>query len=499
MQLGWATRVASKLEPNPYGRDPVSWASGRAGIHLWSKQREIMELLLENRRVAVRSAHGIGKSFTAAVTTAWWLDVHPPGEAMVVSTAPSREQVHSILWEEIRKLHRENNLRGVVQRADRWLLEDGTLIGMGRRPPDHAQSAFQGIHRKYVLVVMDEAGGIPAWLWEAVKTITTSPFCRVLAIGNPDDNSSEFARVSYRDPTWKSIKISAFDSPNLTGEKVPEQLKHNLVSREWVEDVRLSWGEQNPLYIAKVLGEFADSEDGLIPLSWVTAAQRRWDSWHEAGAFEQPGRRIIGCDVARYGTDQTAILTREADVIRDVERHVKEDTVQTAQRVRAKLLHPKSQAIVDVIGVGAGVVDMLRHERASVVAFNAAERTGRRDATGTWKFPNKRSAAWWNLRELLDPSKQARMAIPRDDALVADLTTPGWTIGTGNHIIVESKDGIRKRIGRSPDAGDAACMAFWVPGGGGGGSLDPETAHQRQPSRRARGYSHAGGGWGFGD
>lgn len=497
MELGWATRVASKLEPNRFGKDPVAWASQRANIHLWSKQQEIMQLLLDNRRVAVRSAHGIGKSFTAAVTTAWWLDVHPPGEAMVVSTAPSREQVHSILWEEIRKLHRNNGLRGVVQRSDRWLLEDGTLIGMGRRPPDHAQSAFQGIHRKYVLVVMDEAGGIPAWLWEAVKTITTSPYCRVLAIGNPDDNSSEFARVSYRDPTWKSIKISAFDSPNLTGEKVPEELKHNLVSREWVEDVKLSWGETNPLYIAKVLGEFADSEDGLIPLSWTTAAQRRWDMWQEAGGLERPGRRIIGVDVARYGVDMTALAVREGDVIRSVARHAKEDTVQTTQRVLAELAWPKSQAVVDVIGVGAGVVDMLRHQRQNVLAFNASEKTGRRDATGTWKFPNKRSACWWNMRELLDPSKQATLALPHDDNLIADLTTPGWTIGTGNTIIVESKDAIRKRVGRSPDAGDAAGMALWVPSSHGSAGNDPATAHERKPSRRARSYANSGGTWNF--
>ena len=496
MQLGWATKVASRLEPHPFGKDPVAWANQRAGIHLWSKQRQIMEMLLTNRRVAVRSAHGIGKSFTAAVATAWWLDVHPPGEAMVVSTAPSREQVHSILWEEIRKLHRENNLRGTVQRSDRWLLEDGTLIGMGRRPPDHAQSAFQGIHRKYVLVVMDEAGGIPAWLWDAVKTITTSPYCRVLAIGNPDDNSSHFAQVSYRDPTWTSIKISAFDSPNLTGEEVPQALNDNLVSSEWVEDVKQSWGEQNPLYIAKVLGEFADSEDGLIPLSWVAAAQRRWDKWYEAGAMEQPGRRIIGCDVARYGSDHTAILTREDLVVREIERHVKEDTMQTAARVRAKLRHPKSQAVVDVIGVGAGVVDRLRHEGENVTAFNASEKTGRRDATGTWRFPNKRSAAWWNMRELLDPSKNSEMALPRDDQLVADLTTPGWSIGSANTIIVEPKDAIKKRIGRSPDAGDAMAMAFWLPSSA-RGAIDVETAHERRPSRRAKGYAHSGGEWKF--
>jgi hypothetical protein len=136
---------------------------------------------------------------------------------------------------------------------------------------------------------------------------------------------------------------------------------------------------------------------------------------------------------------------------------------------------------------------MLRHGDYNVVAFNAAEKTGRRDATGTWRFPNKRSASWWNMRELLDPSKQARLAIPHDDYLVADLTTPGWKIGSANTIIVESKDAIRKRVGRSPDAGDAAAMALWLPGGH--AATDPEREHR--PSTRTRQYANRGGDWNF--
>src|SRR6516164_7983289 len=129
--------------------DPVQWAKERAGVHLWSKQQEIAQSIVDNRRTAVQSAHGIGKSFLAATLASWWVDTHPADETMVVTTAPSLDQVHAILWEEIRGLHDRAGLPGVVQRTDRWLV-GGRLVGLGRKPPDYSELAFQGIHRRFV-------------------------------------------------------------------------------------------------------------------------------------------------------------------------------------------------------------------------------------------------------------------------------------------------------------------------------------------------------------
>jgi hypothetical protein len=385
---------------------------------------------------------------------------------MVVSTAPTREQVHSILWEEIRKLHREHKLIGEVQRSDRWLLADGTQVGMGRKPPDHMESAFQGIHRKYVLVIMDEAGGIPAWMWDAVKTITTSPHCRILAIGNPDDNTSEFARVCAQDPTWYKMKISAFDSPNFTDEKVSEHVKENLVSREWVEDAKKSWGEESPMYIAKVLGEFAENEDNLIPLSWVVAANRRWIKWNEGTPHKWDlltGMTIFGVDVGGEGNDETVIATRKGHVIVKIEGWHQKDPDQIADLVEFRMNNwVRPLAVVDSIGIGSGVVSSLRRRGRSVRKFVASEGTKRRDAANIQGFPNIRSAAWWNMRELLDPNLGANIALPPNDALTADLTIPKWEPVTGGKIRIEPKDSIRKRLRRSTDYGDAVVQAFWV-------------------------------------
>src|SRR5688572_28358071 len=87
-------------KPNPYLTDPVGWVQDRLGEFLWSKQREIATSVVEHRRTAVRSAHDIGKSFIASRLASWWVDIHPPGSAIVISTAPTYQQVHAILWEE---------------------------------------------------------------------------------------------------------------------------------------------------------------------------------------------------------------------------------------------------------------------------------------------------------------------------------------------------------------------------------------------------------------
>ena len=135
--------------------------------------------------------------------------------------------------------------------------------------------------------------------------------------------------------------------------------------------------------------------------------------------------------------------------------------MQTTGRVSG-VLNRGGMAVVDVIGIGAGVVDRLREQGKNVVGFNASERTNRRDRSGELGFVNKRAAAWWNIREMLEIEP---LALPPDDKLIGDLTAPHWTVQSGGRIKVESKDEIRKRINRSTDDADAVIMAFWEGGG----------------------------------
>jgi hypothetical protein len=105
----------------------------------------------------------------------------------------------------------------------------------------------------------------------------------------------------------------------------------------------------------------------------------------------------------------------------------------------------------------------LREQHFDIEGFNASEGTKERDKSGEIGFVNKRAAAWWALRELLDPAGDGEIALPPDDELTGDLTAPQWTVQSGGRILIESKDDIRKRLGRSTDAGDAVVMAFATP------------------------------------
>lgn len=142
-------------ERTRYLEDPVAWARDRIEVTLWSKQRDILQAVCDERRVAVHSCHSAGKTFAAALATAWWIDSHPPGTAFVVSTAPSGPQVKALLWREINRLHAGANLPGRVNLTE-WYLNN-ELVAYGRKPSEYNVSGFQGIHSKYVLVIIDEA------------------------------------------------------------------------------------------------------------------------------------------------------------------------------------------------------------------------------------------------------------------------------------------------------------------------------------------------------
>ena len=463
----------SLLEAQVNPLDPVDWASRKAGINLWSKQQEIIRSIAGNRRTAVQSGHGIGKSLTASVAACWWIDTHPPDQTLVVTTAPSVKQVHAILWEEIRKIHKTAGLPGEVQISDNWLI-GGRLVGFGRKPQDHDRDAFQGLHRKYLLVILDEAAGIPEWLWGSARDIATGEHCRMLAIGNPTDPSSYFRKVCRPDSGWNVIKVSVFDSPNFTGEPVEKTVSEDLTSWKYIEDAKRDLGEGSPMWKARVEGEFPDVDEfSVIPLGWIYQAQERWVQWDEAGRpVSSDWRRIIGADIARYGNDKTCFAERIGDAFLTPRIMPRTDTMGTASLLGRELNRERGDiAVVDTNGVGAGVYDAIKKANHAALGVNVGNRTSMKDTSGQIEFYNVRAAVYWKMREALDPARSPTIMLPPDDDLASDLSTPHWKTMPGGKIVIESKDDIRKRLNRSPDRGDAVCLALWASGAG--FSLDP--------------------------
>ena len=452
--------AAGIFEARELGHDPGAWAKDRAGVFLWSKQREIAASIVQNRRTAVQSAHGLGKSFLAATLASWWVDVHPADETMVVTTAPSLDQVHAILWEEIRGLHDRASLPGVVQRTDRWLV-GGRLVGMGRKPPDYSESAFQGIHRRFVLVILDEACGIPAWLWTAVETITTGDDCRILAIGNPDDPNSHFKRLCQGQPGWQPFKISCFDSPNFTGEEIPESLKGLLTGTRWVEDRKAEWGEDNPLYIAKVLGEFpSDHPWSVVRMTDVYACRLE--------APRSAKERVpveLGVDVGGGG-DETVIRERCGMVAGREWREHSDKPEKISRLIISAIKEAGASSVkIDSIGIGSGVVGELRNlkelgfHNARIVGVNVAEKAHQPE-----KYFNLRSQLWWECGRLAAEDRAWDLSrMDNADATIAQLLETRYEHDIKGRVKVEPKDDIRKRLGRSPDNADALLLAYHTP------------------------------------
>jgi hypothetical protein len=143
-----------------------------------------------------------------------------------------------------------------------------------------------------------------------------------------------------------------------------------------------------------------------------------------------------------------------------LEGHRKRDTMATVGMLQGL----DGRAIIDVIGVGAGVYDRMRELHTKPLAYVGSGKTPARDRSGKFGFVNIRSAAYWHLRELLDPEYDPVLALPPDDLMISDLTTPTWSITTGvpPKYQVETKEKVVERLGRSPDRGDAIAMAFWA-------------------------------------
>ena len=166
-----------------------------------------------------------------------------------------------------------------------------------------------------------------------------------------------------------------------------------------------------------------------------------------------------GVDPARYGQDKTAIARLVGVVLESLDYYAKQSTMETAGRVAATVDKDTSVAI-DVIGIGAGVFDRLQEQDYNVQAVNVGEATDITDRSGKVQFVNLRSAVWWKLRDALNPDNADIIAIPDDPLLIGDLTAPLWTYTSNGRVKVESKDDIRKRIGRSTDGADALALAY---------------------------------------
>lgn len=456
--------IAADLVDPPqrkWQRDPVRWLHERAKVETWSKQREIIEAVRDHHNVAVHSCHEVGKSWIAAATAAWWLDTHPVGEARVVTTAPTQAQVEAILWNEINGFHERAGLGGRLNLTE-WYFGK-YLAGIGRKPSEHSPAAFQGLHARHLLVILDEAYGIPKALWDAASTLAANEHSRILVIGNPD-GPGEFEEVCRPNSGWHTIHIGAKHTPNFTGEPVSQNLKDMLIHPRWYEERMKKWGKDSALFQSKCDGEFPSHGDpfACIPYAWASTC--RTLDWQYTLPTE------AGVDVGAGG-DRTVIRERRGLRAGRVHEFIDNDPVRTAGQLNLVLAEWNVTKVkVDSTGIGWALCGALRDassrhnpsgpgtHAAEVIAVNF----GAGPSPGLEKkFLNKRAEIWWGGRERSRPDLETWDLTDVEDDVIAELTAPRYEIlDSFGKIKIEPKKKVIERLGFSPDHADALLLAF---------------------------------------
>jgi hypothetical protein len=477
-------RVRRAFTPNPhfrYQEDPVGYARNVLGCDLTDDQEDILRSLVTNRRTAVKASHAIGKTFTAAVAACWWYDCWDAH--IVYITAPTWGQALGLTFKQIKLLRRQNRLPGDILETGRIRDEDKD------REPAHFIRAlnaengegFQGEHAAPVLIILEEAIGVPHYIFEATDGLMTHPDCRVLAIANPTDESGDFGDACASS-LYHALTVNGLHHPNITAELAGEEpLFPNAVRLAWIlemlEKECVPVGElagdafefpegtgsywlPNAVFQGRVLGEFtSQADEQVVPRGWLV----------NLPVLEPSGKPEIGCDVARFGTDRTTIGARDGGcvlLLKEI-RQMSLDAVtgaiiQVAQEI-GKLygLDPKKLPIrIDETGgLGAGPCDFLKAAGYAVEGVNSSQK-----AIDAETYPNKRSELWFVTRERartrdLDLS---RLSPEIRDRLVRELSTPKWKPDSQGRKVVEPKQDTKKRLGSSPDLADAVNLAFAV-------------------------------------
>lgn len=263
-----------------------------------------------------------------------------------------------------------------------------------------------------------------------------------------------------RDAEGNDVQTTADDPDAVSRTFIPAGLKDNPYLGD---DYRRTLNAMpEPLRSALLDGDWnaslVDDAYQVIPRAWVREAMARWTP--EPPDSERLKPLVVGGDVARGGDDKTVNAPRRGNWFAKLEKHSGRSTPdgQSVVALWAILLRNGGTVNADVIGIGASAFDLSKG-KFHVVPVNFSEGSDATDKSGTLKFVNKRAEVYWGFREALDPESGKNIMLPPDPELEADLCTPRW-IPQSNGIKIESKEDIKKRLGRSPDCADAVVLAW---------------------------------------
>lgn len=396
-------------------------------------------------KVSVRSGHGVGKSTVMAWAALWVMSCFFPLKAG--ATAPTAHQLEDVLFAEVGKWYarmppwfRKQLVLKDMRIEVRGRPKESFLTGKTARKEQ--PEALQGLHQENTAVFVDEATGVPDIVYESSEGIMTSESTRALLASNPTRTQGFFydthTRVRH---LWHVMSVSCLDSPR--------------VSQAYIDHAIERYGADSNSYRVRVLGEFPrGDDDAVIPLYMIEEAIDR-------DVEANPDSAIIwGLDPARFGDDRTALAKRKGNILLEPVRWwVKQDLMQTTGRVvreyeETPLNERPDEIVVDVNGMGAGVVDRMRESGLPVRGVNVAQLASREE-----QFQRQYSELWWMARDWFE---RGDCRVPDDPAFLREIVRPTYRLLSNGKILVESKSDVKKRVleRQSPDLAEAFILTF---------------------------------------
>ncbi|OIR02610.1 terminase-like family protein [mine drainage metagenome] len=426
---------------------PAVFAREVLGATPFDWQYQAGEYLALDRKLSVRSGHGVGKSAFLAWCILWFQSTHFP--AKVPCTAPTSHQLSDILWAELAKWHRAMNERmpelgnEFEWSAEKFFLKShpNESFAVARTSRPEKPEALQGFHSENILFLIDEASAVSDAVFEVAEGALSTDGAYVVMAANPTRSSGYFYHSHHKSRgDWATLQVSGEECEN--------------VSREYIDSMRRKYGVSSPIYRVRVLGEFAGDVDTVIPLELCECARDR-------DVSQTPGPVIWGVDVARFGDDSTALAKRRGNTLLEpIKEWFGKDTMQTAGLIKLAYDHEEQKPAcinIDVIGIGAGVVDRLKEQGLPVNGINVAESASISSDKEGRSYSRLRDELWFLGREWLEARD---CKLPDDDDLIAELTTPKYQVLSNGTIKVESKDEMKRRSIKSPNRADAFLMTF---------------------------------------
>lgn len=437
-----------------YAPSAVRFAEEVLGFTLDDWQRTVLEAYDRGeRRISIRSGHGVGKTTTLAIISLHHVLTKLPQKT--VMTAPTSAQLFDALWSEVKtligRLPRDEKgysfLADLLDvKSDRIELKGAPAESFIAARTSRAETpeALQGVHSAHVLLICDEASGIPEPIFEAAAGSMSGHNAVTILCGNPVRTSGTFFDTHHKlKDMWFTVRVSCEDS--------------RFVAVDYVTDMERRYGgrDSNPFRV-RVLGEFplADA-DTVIPFELVESATGR-------EIRVAPGTSVVwGLDLARTGNDRSALAKRQGAILLDPIQFWREpDLMATVGKVKHAYddtsLDLKPVAImVDAIGIGAGVADRLRELGLPARAINVSETAALSD-----KYRNLRAELWFRAREWFE---SRTCSVPKDDRqenLTEELTGITYKFTSSGKYQIESKEEMKRRGVRSPDLADAFVLTF---------------------------------------